>query len=240
MTSVDIMNSHKVKLIALALVMSLVLASGVSSPPSGSASKPASNLDYWLSQAKPTTTSRPASRPSEINPFGRTDRFSRSDALPGAMILSDGKILPGGVFTTRDKDWEVWSASKKRWRHIPPIVVLSIRAVVVEEGMEKEWRVKDMGRNERVFTGRAKPTRRLLWRFHLIDDSYITGAVKGQPLWVESAGKRHGPFVLHERTKGKLDQTLKDLVYVKRVVISRRAMKKTIKNQAASQRSIRD
>ncbi|MCK4625244.1 MAG: hypothetical protein KAV00_08035 [Phycisphaerae bacterium] len=228
------MNSHMVKLFALALVMSLVLASGVSSPPSGSASKPASNLDYWLSQTKPTTTSRPASRPSEVNPFGRTDRFSRSDALPGVVVLSDGKILPGGVFTTRDKDWEVWSALQKRWRHIPPIVVLSIRAVVVEEGMEKEWRWKEMGRNERFYTGRAQPVRRLLWRFHLIDDSYITGAVKGQPLWVESAGKRHGPFVLHERTKGKLDQTLDDLIYVKQVVISRRAMKETLKIQLSA------
>jgi hypothetical protein len=209
----------------------MIIASGVLSQTNETASKPASNLDYWLNRAEPTTTSQPASRPSETNPFGRTDRFSRSDALPGVVVLSDGKVLPGGVFTTRDKDWEVWSASKKRWRHIPPIVVLSIRAVVVEEGMEKEWRWKEMGRNERVFTGRAKPVRRLLWRFHLIDDSYITGAVKGQPLWVETAGKRHGPFVLHERTKGKLDQTLKDLIYVKQVVISRRAMEEVLKIQ---------
>ncbi len=225
------MNSHMVKLSALIMVISMILASGVSSQPNETASKPASNLDYWLSQTKPTVTSRSASRSSEVNPFGRTDRFSRSDALPGVVVLSDGKILPGGVFTTRDKDWEVWSASRKRWRHIPPIVVLSIRAVVVEEGMEKEWRWKEMGRNEKFYTGKAQPVRRLLWRFHLIDDSYITGAVKGQPLWVESADKRYGPFVLHERTKGKLDQTLKDLVYVKQVVISRRAMKEARKDQ---------
>ena len=230
------MKSNMVKLSVLALVIGLILASGVSSQPDKTTSKPApptkpaSNLDYWLNRP-PTLPTTTTSQSSSVNPFGKSDRFSRSDALPGVVVLSDGKILPGGVFTTRDKDWEVWSALHKRWRHIPPIVVLSIRAVVVEEGMEKEWRWKEMGRNERVFTGRAKPTRRLLWRFHLIDDSYITGAVKGQPLWVESAGKRHGPFVLHERTKGKLDQTLDDLIYVKQVVISRRAMEEVLKIQ---------
>ncbi len=220
-----------VRLYILACVLGLALAAGVSSQPDKPASKPASNLDYWLNRARTTTASQPASRPSSANPFGKSDRFSRSDALPGVVVLSDGKILAGGIFTTRDKNWEVWVASQKRWRHIPPIMVLSIRAVVVEEGMEKEWRWKEMGRNERVYTGRAQPVRRLAWRFHLIDDSYVTGEVKGQPLWIETDGKRQGPFVLHERTKGKFGQTLKDLVYLKYIVISRRAMEEVRKDQ---------
>ncbi len=160
--------------------------------------------------------------------MGRADRFSRPDALPGVVVLSDDQVLPGGIFTTRDKNWEVYVADEKRWRHIPPILVLSIRAIVTEEGMEKEWRWTEMGRNEKVFTGRTQPVRRLLWRFHLIDDSYVTGEVKGQPLWLETDNKRHGPFVLHERTKGEFGQTLKDLIYVKCVIISRRAMEESL------------
>ena len=140
------------------------------------------------------------------------------------IIFSDGKILPGYIYTTRDKGWIVYVESEKRWRHIPPILVLSISAVVIEEGMEKEWRWKEMGRNEKIFTGRKKPTRRFLWRFHLIDDSYITGAVKGQPLWIEQSGKRLGPFVLHERQAGKYGQQINDLVYIKKIVISRQVM----------------
>ena len=215
-----------VRLCILACVLGLALAAGVSSQPGGATSKPATNLDYWLNRARtmPTTTATAA-----VNPFGRVDRFSRSDALPGVVVLSDGKILAGGIFTTRDKNWEVWVASQKRWRHIPPIMVLSIRAVVVEEGMEKEWRWKEMGLNERVFTGRTQPVRRFVWRFHLIDDSYVTGEVKGQPLWIETDGKRQGPFILHERSKGKFGQTLKDLIYVKYIVISRRAMEEVLK-----------
>ena len=41
---------------------------------------------------------------------------------------------------------------------------------------------------------------------------------------VELRGKVTGPFVLHERMKGKDDETLDDLVYVRKIVISRKMM----------------
>ena len=73
------------------------------------------------------------------------------------------------------------------------------------------------------------PTRRLQWRFHLIDGSSVTGAVKGQPIWVELDGRKAGPFVLHERSKGKDGQSLQGLMYVKRIIISRRLMDEVAK-----------
>lgn len=222
----------KIRLCALAAGVVLVTAAGVSGPAKQPDSGPASRLDAWLNQDGPTTTAT-AIEPPAVNPLGGTDRFSRPDALPGVVVFSDGTMLAGRLYTTRDKNWEVWDRSRQRWRHIPPIAVLSVRAVVVEEEMEKEWRWKEMGSDEKVFTGRTKPTRRLAWKFHLIDDSYLTGAIKGQPLWVESGGKRHGPFVLHERSAGNYGQTLKDLVHVKHVVISRRAMEKARQGRKA-------
>ncbi|KKL22716.1 hypothetical protein LCGC14_2432670, partial [marine sediment metagenome] len=170
----------------------------------------------------------------KVNPLGASDRFRRRDALPGVVVLSNGTVIPGGVYTTRDKNWEVWVESEKRWRHIPPILVLSIQAVVVEEAMDNEWRWKEMGSDEKVFTGRKKPIRRFRWRFHLIDGSHVTGNVKGQPVWIEVDRKTKGPHVLHERSAGKYGQTLTDLVYVKRIVISRRAMEQARRAQPAS------
>ena len=223
-----------------------VLAAGLTaalaaSGPGRPATKPA-YLDHWLRQTT-TATGPGIAEPAGGSPFGTRDRFKRKDALPSVVILSDGRTLPGTIYTTRDKDLEVWVASETRaadarWRHAPLILLLSIQAVVVEEGMEKEWRWKEMGSDEKIFTGRKKPIRRFRWRLHLIDDSYITGAIKGQPLWVDSRGKRRGPFILHERSAGKYGQTLEDLVYVKRVVISRRAMEKVIKAQAASRPAV--
>jgi len=210
-------------LAALLAAAGFAAAGAPDRPPAAARSGPASNLEYWLGQAQPATA-QATPTPPPANPFSQTDRFRRSDALPGVLILSDGKILAGGVYTTRDKNWQVWVESEKRWRHIPPILVLSITADVIEKGMEKQWRWKEMGSDEKVYTGRAKPIRRFRWRFHLIDGSTVTGAVKGQPVWIEAGAKRRGPFVLHERSDGQYGQTLEDLVYVERVVISRKAM----------------
>ena len=184
---------------------------------------PQDNLDYWLSQA--ATASAPGvSRPAS-SPAGPSQIARREDALPGVAVLSDGTELPGLIATTRDSDWKVWLVDQQRWRFIPPIAVLSIQAVVVEEEMEQEWRWKEMGSDEKQYTGRQRPRRRFAWKFHLIDDSYVVGEVKGQPLWVvDLAGEKHGPFVLHERQDGQYDQKLAELTYVRYVVISRQAM----------------
>ena len=117
------------KLPALVAAVLLVAAAGPSGPADGPASRPGSNLDYWLQRARAATSRAAATLPSGVNPFAAGDRFSRRDALPGAVELSDGRVLAGGVHTTRDRNWEVWVESEKRWRHVPPIVVLSIEAI---------------------------------------------------------------------------------------------------------------
>lgn len=191
---------------------------------------PASNLDYWLRRAAPAASQPTTGVGEGVDPF-TGDESTRSDALPGVVQLSDGILLAGGLFTTREKPWSIFVEKNKRWRRVPFITVLSITAVVVEEKMVQEWRWKAMGEPERVYTGREYPTRRLLWRFRLIDGSAITGTVKGQPIWIRRSGKRVGPHVLHERSKGSMGQKLSDLVYVRKVYVSRRLMDKVIEYQ---------
>ncbi|MBI5722569.1 MAG: hypothetical protein HZA50_01315 [Planctomycetes bacterium] len=193
------------------------------------ASAPASDLEYWLGQAKPpqtqpaaSSTGKPGDDPG--NPFGPRQGSSRPDALPGVVELSDGRLLAGWLFTTAEKDWEVWVEANQRWVHVPFLAVSAISAVVVEEKMELFWRWKGMGEPERVYTGQKYPTRRLQWKFHLIDGSYVTGDVKGQPLWVEFDGRKSEPMIIQERSKGEVDTELKDLVYVKTVIVSRHMM----------------
>jgi len=215
---------------------------GATTRPAGAGKKPpATDLEYWLNQAKPAT-SQPAKKPdSGRSPFGGRGSFRRSDALPGVVEFSDGIQSPGGLYTTRDKPWVVWEMRRdaagkqwvpvrKRWRRIPFITVLSMTAVIVEEEMVQEWRWKGMGIPERVYTGREYPTRRVMWKFRLIDGSTITGEIKGQPLWVEVGDKTVGPVVLHERSKGKMGQKLKDLVYIKRILVSQKMMDKVIEH----------
>lgn len=220
-------------LTAVVLAAAWAFASGPASQPAPS-SKPADNLSYWLNRAKPTD-SRPARESNAppggagTNPFATDDSFRRQDALPGVILLSDGQVLAGHMFTTAEKDWMVWDEPAKRWRRVPFLAVLSISAVVKEEKMEPVWRWKEMGVPERVYTGEEYPTKQLEWRLHLIDDSVITGSVKGQPIWIEGEKGKAGPFVLHETVKGKVGQKLADLVTVRRIIVSRRLLEQFVK-----------
>jgi hypothetical protein len=209
--------------------MNLAARAGVSS-----ASAPAS-----ASAPGPLASQTATSEPSGRNPFGAKAAFKHQYAVPGVMEFSDGRQIAGGLYTTREKNFEVWVEQEKRWRLVPFLTVLSITAIVDEEKMEQEWRWKEMGVPEKVFTGREYPTRTLSWRFHLIDDGVITGVVKGQPVWVDrpaQAGQdahKSGPFMLDERSKGEMGQKLSDLVYVKRIIVSRKAMEHVLAGQGA-------
>ena len=201
--------------------------------------KKAGNLDFWLNKATTAPASRPADESADAggNPFSGGNRPFRPDAVPGVIEMSDGRQLPGWLYTTRDKPWVVFDPARERWRQIPFITVLSITAVVTEEKYELQWRWKGMGEPEKVFTGRKFPYRRFLWKFHLIDGSEVRGAVKGQPVWVRSGGKTTGPMVLHERDKGKIDVKLEDVHYVRKIVVStkmRDAVLEDRKAQAAA------
>jgi len=192
--------------------------------PAQPATAPADNLEYWLGRAGAAQT-RPAAATA---PAEKENDARREDALPGVIELSDGRVLAGRLYTTRETPFQVYLASQKRWRRVPLIAALSVTAVVVEEKMAAKWRWKEMGVPERVYSGQAYPTRRLKWKFRLIDGSELTGAVKGQPLWLQQGGRKKGPFILHERSKGLTGQKLKDLIYVKRVIVSRRMMEKVL------------
>jgi len=211
----------------------------VAKPPAATA--PTGDLGYWLNRAKPVDPNKPSATTRPVEPGGGANPFKssklpfrRGDALPGVIELSDGRQLPGGLYTTVEKPWIVWSDQTKSWRRVDFLTLLSIEAVVEVERMELTWRWKGMGEPEKVYTGRKYPMRRLHWKFKLIDGSVIEGSTKGQPVFAELAGKVAGPFVLGERMKGKDGQTLDELVYVRKIVVSRKMMDLVIADTAKS------
>jgi len=182
---------------------------------------PNDNLKFLLEE----TASEPVNEEDFVTTAPvRPPRVRRPDALPGVVELSNGKQMPGLIYTTRDKNWELYVEADRTWHRIPPITVLSMTAVVDEEEMELEWRWTAMGVDERVYTGNSYPSRRLSWKIKLIDGTTLHGAIKGQPVFIDLAGTVTGPLVLNERLKGENGQTQKDLVHVKQIVISRRMM----------------
>jgi len=187
----------------------------------GAAAGAADSLEYWLRHGDAESAPAMPTQPAEVNPFAQP-AYHPSYALPGAVQMSDGKVLTGWLYTTEDKPIRLFVEDQKRWRLVPLAAALSISAVVVEARLEKTWRWKQMGKPERVYTGKSYPTRRLAWRIKLADGSEIVGAIKGQPVFLAHPGRPPMALVLHERQRGRNGQELTDLVFLKKLVISRR------------------
>jgi len=145
-------------------------------------------------------------------------------ALPGVIELSDGTIIAGMLWTAGDEPLEVYVEAEKRWRRVPLAAALSITAVVVAERMENVWRWRATGDPQKVYTGEQYPFRRFEWTVKLADASEITGTIKGQAIHVVALAGPADSRILSERTKGEVGQELDDLVYARRIIISREAM----------------
>ncbi|GEM_PF-1004461 len=185
-----------------------------------------------------------ADEPPAINPFGpRTT--AREDAVLGYLELSDGRVIAGRIYMTRDKRLKIYDESLKRQREIPLTAVKQIDCQVAKEWMEKEWRFKELTVNEKYYTGRAYPAREYLHTITLRDGRTITGPLAEiiyvEPVFDEGAGPpvKYRPeeppqrFLLHKRDKGDFGHTLKDLVYVKCIKLGEEAYKEGKRKAAA-------
>lgn len=215
--------------LAVMLIAGLTLCAGlavaVDAPPAAPANPPADPAPK-TEPAKPagaSATQPPAESPATPpSPFGGSQVAQRPDAISGVIELSDGARVPGDIFTTRGQDIVILDAERKTdpWRRIPPASILSIETKVEWQRMDDEWRFKTAGSPEKVYTGKSYPNRSYSYVVTLRDETRITGAIHGIPLYVRPTGGEPKLFVLHERHKGQVGTELKDLVYVKAVRFS--------------------
>lgn len=149
------------------------------------------------------------------NPFGAEGSVSgRKDAVPGYIELSTGLKVPGKIFTTRGKRLKIFNLKREVYEYVPVPALTKVEAVVEWERLDKEWRFREAGNPEKVYTGRAYPARSLAWRLTLRNGHEIVGHILGGPLYAEHNGKVER-FILHQRDKGPMGGELKDLLYIK-------------------------
>jgi len=162
------------------------------------------------------------------SPFGTgKGTGARKDAVPGYVELSSGLKMPGRIFTTRAKRLKVYNIEKEIYEYVPVPALKRIEAVVVWEREQRQWRFKEAGSTEKVYTGKTYPARMLSYRLTLRNDHRITGDVLGQPLYI-AREERTDRFVLHKRRKGAVGESLEDLVYIRAVVFGRKAYEQAV------------
>jgi hypothetical protein len=176
-----------------------------------------------------------AAEPPAINPFGPRPT-QREDAVPGYLELSDGKVLCGTIYLTRDTRLKILDAKLNRQREIPLTAVRQIDCEVKREWMEKEWRFKELASDERLYTGRRYPSREYLHTIILRDGRKIKGPLSAIVYLVpdeDASPARQADrqasepvrFMLHKREKGEAGEGLNSLVYVRSVKLGEDALK---------------
>jgi hypothetical protein len=178
---------------------------------------------------------RAAEDPPALNPFGPV-QTERDDAIPGYIEMSDGTVQCGLLYLTRDKRLQVLDEKIQRQREIPLNVVKQIECKVAKEWMEKEWKFKELAKDEKMFTGREYPAREYLHVVTLQDGRTIEGPLSGIVFCQPQVYNPRGPneyrpqvdpvkFLLHKRDKGEFGDELKSLKYVKCVKLGEEAYK---------------
>ena len=188
----------------------------------------------------------------------------------GTVELSNGTRARGWLSLTPGRPLEVYDLDAKEWREFEIHQIARLRATPRREELEREWRWKEYGKDEKVYTGRAYPKRWLDHELVLSGEDETDGKggeraschIRGAALYLTTEpagsgpekpgpdGKRGGDgrpgeedsgqgkpgeedparkpeaeapkrlrLILRQYERGKLGQTLEDLVYVRSVVV---------------------
>jgi len=159
----------------------------------------------------PQASGKPAA-----NPFGGQGGVARKDAVPGYVELSTDLKVPGWIYTTRAARIRIYNLQREVYEYVPVPALKRIEAAVEWQRMDKEWRFKEAGNPEKVYSGREYPVRKVAYTLTLLNDHKIVGHILGAPLYVDHNGKVER-FILHDRDKGPMGSSLADLKYIQAV-----------------------
>ena len=159
----------------------------------------------------PVAKERPA-------PIARREAV-RPDAREGMVLLSNDERVSGKLYLTRGKRLRAWDVQQKKYRDIALSELSLIEVRVAQERVEREWRFREEGSAEKVFTGRSYPRLDFTMTLQLTDGRRLEYRMTmGTPLYVQTPDGKRRRFLLQPHLKGEMGQTAGDLVYVKQVV----------------------
>jgi hypothetical protein len=186
--------------------------------PNSAPNSTADSATDWLLGSATTAPAAPTSQP-DLTPTP-APLISKDQTDPdrrhGTITLSNGTIIHADISTTPDKPLRTWDEEAGEYRDMPMRFVKSIKAQVLWEQDEPEWRFKESGSDIKINTGRTYPSRETAYILTLKNGKTIKGAIVA-PLYTTDDNGQEKTYILHKRDKGDIGQSLKDLVYVSEV-----------------------
>lgn len=178
------------------------------------------DLQAVLNSAKTTTAPAgeitPDANPAN-DPLGTRKPRAPAGARTGTVTLNSGQKIEGRIWTTFQTPLRVWIEKSKTYRDVDFSLIKRVNVVVLSETMEDDWRWLKEGSDQKVLSGKKYPNVELVYKFTLLNDQVIEGAVVA-PIYLYD-GTKERTLALYKKYKGKLDETLKDLVYVKSIAL---------------------
>ena len=140
--------------------------------------------------------------------------------VKGTVTLSSGEKIPGRVSLTRGQPLLVRVPGHETPLRMWLSQAARIDVVVARKRVEPEWRFKEEGSNEKVYTGRTRPRLEFELKILQRNGKTVEGEIaKGTTVFVDTAeGKRRKTW-LQPYVHGEYGQTARDVVYVKSVVL---------------------
>ncbi len=199
-------------------IVAAMASTAVTGAPATGPAEPAGDptVDSLLADAQ-TQPAIPASAPSHEDGAPSSPFAARpaGETRPGVIETSDGEKIRGPLRTTLDKPVRVWEEDRGEYRDIPFALIKKMEARVAWERDEREWHFKESGSDVKEYSGKTYPARETNYLITLVNGQQVSGSV-ALPLYQDSRdGTR--TYVLHKRDKGEAGQSLKQLVFVKRV-----------------------
>jgi hypothetical protein len=158
-----------------------------------------------------------AEEPKSVSPFAQTlQALPRTDTRSGAVTMSDGTVIQGLLMFTRGRKLEIFEEARQTWHALDLVDVSRMDNEVVKEEKEREWRFKESGNDEKVFTGRVFIDHTYRMNITRADGkTKVSGRIRGMALYVQPTGQKPRRILLHSDHRGPFGGEVKDLVYVK-------------------------
>ena len=92
---------------------------------------------------------------SQVNPFASTKLKKPRGARYGTLFLSNGKSYEGWIHLTPGRRLRFFDGKNKRAVQLPLKEIREIDVVCVNSRVEREWRFKEGGKDEKIYTGKS-------------------------------------------------------------------------------------
>jgi hypothetical protein len=163
----------------------------------------------------PAQVTGPATQPGAgmTDALGTMKGKAPAGAREGTVTLNNGVTLKGKIWTTLETPFRVWVEQRKAYEDVDLSLVKGVKVKVAAQSMEDDWRWLKEGSDQKVYSGKKYPLVELAYVFTLVNGQTVAGTVVAPVYMVEENGKRHS-LALYKKYKGKLDETLSDVVYI--------------------------